>query len=203
MEKLDFSEQDLLTEVGSIGTGHAATAMAEILGQKITITVPQVKLVSFDRVADYVGGPGSHIACIFLEVLGDLPGTVLVMFNESTASRLLDSLIPGTQLDFFSLSDLHRSALMELGNILSGAYLSALADFSQQRIFLSVPRLAVDMVEATLSVPMARLGIKTDYALLIQARFFEESSNRGYIVFLPDPSAASKIKAIFGVGSHG
>lgn len=203
MAKLNFNEQDLLTEIGSIGTGHAATAMADILGQKITITVPHVELVSFDRVAEYVGGPGRNLACIYLDVLGDLPGTVLVMFNENTARRLLSSLIPDTELNFYELSQLQQSALMELGNILAGAYLSALADFSQQRMYLSVPRLAVDMAEAMLSVPMAKIGCKTDYALLIQARFFEESSNRGYILFLPDPGAAVRMLAIFGVGSDG
>jgi len=203
MEKLHFNEQDLLTEIGSIGTGHAATAMADILGHKITITVPHVELVSFDRVAQFVGGAGRNMACIYLDVLGDLPGTVLVMFNENSAHRLLNTLLPDTDLNFFQLSQLQQSALMEMGNILSGAYLSALADFSNQRMYLSVPRLAVDMAEAMLSVPMAKLGCETDYALLIQARFFEESNNRGYILFLPDPGATQRMLAIFGVGSDG
>lgn len=203
MDKLGFTEQDFLTEIGSIGTGHAATAMADILGEKITITVPQVELVTFDRVSEFAGGAGRNLACIYLDVLGDLPGTVLVMFNEKTAWRLLSSLIPDTELNFFSLSSIQQSALMELGNILAGAYLSALADFSHQRMYLSVPRLAVDIVEAMLSIPMAKIGCKTDYALLIQAKFFEESDNRGYIIFLPDPSAATKMLAIFGVGSNG
>lgn len=203
MAKFKIGEQDLLTEIGSIGTGHAATAMADILGKKITITVPQVELVSFDQVSAFAGGPGHSLACVYLDVLGDLPGAVLVMFNESSAGRLLGSLIPDADLDFFNLTELQQSALMELGNILSGAYLSALADFSRQRIFLSVPRLAVDMVEAVLSVPMAKLGYKADYALLIQARFFEDSANRGYILFLPEPSAAEKLLKIFGVSEDG
>lgn len=203
MEKLNCKEQDLLTEIGSIGTGHAATAMADILGQKITITVPNVQLVSFDKVAQQVGGPGLSLACIYLDVLGDLPGTVLVLFNENTAKRLLKSLIPDTILDFYKLSQLQQSALMELGNILSGAYLSALADFSHMHMYLSVPRLAVDMVEAMLSIPLAKIGYHSDYALLIHARFFEESSNRGYIIFLPDPNSAEKMMEIFGVGKNG
>ncbi|HBI56445.1 MAG TPA: CheY-P-specific phosphatase CheC, partial [Firmicutes bacterium] len=114
MEKLHFNEQDLLTEIGSIGTGHAATAMADILGHKITITVPHVELVSFDRVAQFVGGAGRNMACIYLDVLGDLPGTVLVMFNENSAHRLLNTLLPDTDLNFFQLSQLQQSALMEM-----------------------------------------------------------------------------------------
>ena len=203
MKKLNFFQQDLLTEIGTIGTGHAATALADILGHKITITVPHVNLVSFDRVSEYVGGPEGALACVYLDVLGDLPGTVLVMFNECSTRRLLTCLMPDTDVNFYQLVDLQKSALMEIGNILSGAYLSALADFSNQRMFVSVPRLAVDMAEAVLSIPMAKLGRITDYALLIQTRFFEDHKNRGYILFLPNPGATQKVLEIFGVSSDG
>lgn len=192
-----------MTEIGSIGTGHAATALADILGHKITITIPHVSLVSFNRVSEFVGGPGGALACVYLDVLGDLPGTVLVMFNESTTRRLLTSLMPDTEVNFYQLVELQQSALMEIGNILAGAYLSALADFSNQHMFVSIPRLAVDMAEAVLSIPMAKLGYITDYALLIQTRFFEDQKNRGYIMFLPEPGATQRMLEIFGVGSDG
>lgn len=201
--KLNFNQHDLLTEIGTIGTGHAATAMADILGKKITITVPHVELVSFDKVADFVGGAEQILACVYLEVLGDLPGTVLVMFDEVTARKLLTSLITEDVKDFRQLTELQHSALMEIGNILSGSYLSALADFSNQRMLISVPSLAVDMADAVLSVPMIKLGYKTDYALLIQAKFFEDQNNSGFIIFIPDPSAASRLLEIFGVVENG
>lgn len=203
LKRLSFSQHDLLTEIGTIGTGHAATAMADILGKKITITVPHVDLLSFDRVADFVGGAGQILACVYLEVLGDLPGTVLVMFDENTARKLLSALMPEEVRDLQALSELQRSAIMEMGNILSGSYLSALADFSNQRMLVSVPKLAVDMADAVLSVPMIKLGYKTDYALLIQAMFFEDQNNSGFILFIPDPSAAARLLAIFGVVADG
>lgn len=202
-ERLSFNQQDLLTEIGTIGTGHAATAMADILGRKITITVPSVDLVSFDRVANYVGGSEQVLACVYLEVLGDLPGNVLVMFDEPTARKLLTALVPERVLDFQHLSELQHSALMEIGNILSGSYLSALADFSNQKMLISVPSLAVDMADAVLSVPMIKLGYKTDYALLIQAKFFEDQLNSGFILFIPDPTAANRLLKIFGVDANG
>jgi len=201
--KLSFSQQDLLTEVGTIGTGHAATAMADILGRKITITVPQVDLVTFDHVADFVGGSEQVLACVYLEVMGDLPGTVLVMFDRPTACRLLTTLISEETPDFSNLSPLQQSALQEIGNILAGSYLSALGDFTDQRMLVSVPNLAVDMADAVFSVPMIKIGCISDYALLIQATFFQEQQNSGFILFIPDPSAASKLLDIFGVESHG
>lgn len=197
--KLSFNQHDLLTEIGTIGTGHAATAMAEILGEKITINVPQVDLVSFNHATDFVGGSEQILACVYFEVMGDLPGTVLVMFDASTACRLLTSLIYDEEANFSCLSALQESALKEIGNILAGSYLSALGDFSDQRMLLSVPNLAVDMANAIFSVPMIKLGCISDYALLIQATFFQEQQNSGFILFIPDPPAAHKLLDIFGV----
>jgi chemotaxis protein CheC len=198
-KKLSFNQQDLLTEIGTIGTGNAATAMADLIGKKITITVPHVELVTFDHVADFVGGAEHILACVYFEVYGDLPGTVLVMFDGNTACRLLSNLIPGTLDDFYNLSELQESALKEIGNILAGSYLSALGDFSDQRMLVSVPKLAVDMADAVLSVPMIKLGSKSDFALLIQATFFEDQANNGCILFIPDPNSAQRLLNIFGV----
>lgn len=201
-KKLSFSQQDLMTEIGTIGTGHAATAMANMLGKKITINVPQVDLVTFDHVSDFVGGPEQVLACVYLKVLGDLPGTVLVMFDGPAANRLLTNLNIGEKADYLNLTPLQESALKEIGNILAGSYLSALGDFTNQRIFTSVPNLAVDMADAVFSVPMIALGRMSDYALLIQAKFFQEQQNTGYILFIPTPDAAVKLLKIFGVDAH-
>lgn len=201
--KLSFNQHDLLTEVGTIGTGHAATAMADILGTKITITVPKVDLLGFDHVADFVGGSDQVLACVYLEVLGDLPGTVLVLFDGATACRLLITLISDELTDFTNLSPLQQSALKEIGNILAGSYLSALADFTDQHMLVSVPNLAVDMAAAVFSVPMIKVGSMSDYALLIQATFFQEQQNNGYILFVPDLTSADKLLEIFGVEADG
>lgn len=203
LSKLNFIQHDLLTEVGTIGTGHAATAMADILSAKITITVPKVELVSFDHVADFVGGSHQVMACVYLEVLGDLPGTVLVLFDRVTAHRLLTTLISDEAADFTDLSPLQQSALKEIGNILAGSYLTALADFTNQHMVISVPNLAVDMASAVFSVPMIKVGSMSDYALLIQATFFQEQHNNGYILFVPDINAAYKLLDIFGVEADG
>src|SRR5690554_2392275 len=92
-QKLSFAKRDLLTEIGTIGTGNAATALAGLMGKKITIAVPTVEIVPFSDVAALVGGADTVKACIFLQVRGDLPGTVLVLFDKPTVEQLLNTLI--------------------------------------------------------------------------------------------------------------
>ncbi len=197
--RLSFIKKDLLTEVGTIGTGNAASALAGLIGKKITINVPKVDIVPFSAVSRLVGGAEQVKACIFLDVHGDLPGTVLVLFDRKTAEELLSALIPGSRVKFFSLTPMEESALNEIGNILSGAYLSALADFTGKSMLSGLPTLAVDIVEAVLSVPMTKLGPASDVALLIQATFFEEQKHSGSILFIPDQGVDQRLLDTFGV----
>ena len=46
------------------------------------------------------------------------------------------------------MDEIARSAMEEIGNILSSSYLSALADFTGLRLNHSVPALAIDMAGA-------------------------------------------------------
>lgn len=198
-KRLSFMQHDLLKELGTIGSGHAATAMAELIGSKIMITVPTVALASFAEVASYVGGPENVLACVSLDVKGSVPGTVLILFEEESALSLLRSILWGSEPNFKNLTELEQSALNEVGNILAGSYLSALADFSEQSIMAGVPSLAIDMAAAVLSAPLTKVGSVADVALLIQAEFITKKTSSGCVVFIPQPEATDKLLKLFGV----
>ncbi|MTI94451.1 MAG: CheY-P-specific phosphatase CheC [Firmicutes bacterium] len=202
IKRLSFIQQDLLKELGTIGTGNAATAMAELIGTKITITVPTVEILPFARVTDFVGGPDKILGCVYLDVHGSLPGTVLILFEKAAAEGLLKQIMFGAEVNLLEMNEMEQSALKEIGNILSGSYLSALADFTGHKMISSVPNLAVDMAAAVLSVPMSKLGRSADYALLIQAAFFENQTSNGCVVFIPQPDSTEKLLRIFGVREY-
>lgn len=50
-------QMDILREVGNIGAGHSASAMAQLLNRKIDMEVPFAKLLSFDELADFLAVP--------------------------------------------------------------------------------------------------------------------------------------------------
>ena len=54
MSKIDLNQlndiqYDVLKEIGSIGTGNAATALSKVLSKKIEMTLPQVKILDFNN----------------------------------------------------------------------------------------------------------------------------------------------------------
>jgi chemotaxis protein CheC len=181
---------DLLREVGSIGAGHAATALSVLTGSSVQMRMPQAENVPFAALADVVGGPECVIACVFVHLSGDLPGSMFVAQPLASARRLLASLLPDEPTEG-DLSDLQKSGLEELANILAGAYLTALMDFTKLSVTRSVPVVAVDMAQALLSVGVLLQERPGTDALVVSASIERPSQQQdAHLILLPEPGAA-------------
>ena len=91
------------------------------------------------------------------------------------------------------------SAIKEIGNIISGSYLSALSSMTNMVITSSVPYLAIDMAAAILSVPAIQFGQYGDNALLIQTEFGDEVKIQGFFILMPDVDSYDKILSSLGI----
>ena len=196
---------DVLREVGNIGAAHAATSLSQLLNRKIDMHVPNVKLVSFDEMFDLAGGPETIVAGIFLRIEGDLSGSMFFVLPVESANYFIRRLIGDETFDFSSpnLPEIGVSALQELGNILSGSYLSALSDFTGLKIYPTVPSLSVDMVGAIFSFGLIEVSHYSDDVIVIDTQIREEregiSSVNGHFFLLPDPSSYVTIFRSLGV----
>lgn len=196
---------DVLREVGNIGAGHAATALSKLIQKEIDMKVPQVKIISFDEIADSVGGAEALVVTVFLRVEGDCPGNMFFIVDFASARNLLKQMlgIESENSDEF-LSEMEISALHEIGNILTGSYLSSLADFTKLAMHPSVPALAIDMAGAILSYGLIELGRSGDYALTIDTAFFEGKHEvNGHFFLIPDPESFEKLFLSLGVPLDG
>jgi len=194
---------DVLREIGNIGAGHAATALSKLISKEIDMKVPQVSIIPFDKVADCVGGAEAVVVTVFLRVEGDSPGNMFFILDMDSAKHLLHQ-ITGIEKDVFEWGDFEISALHEIGNILTGSYLSSLADFTHLNMQPSVPALAVDMAGAILSHGLIALGQAGDYALTIDTAFFEGNELvKGNFFLIPDPDSLPILFRSLGVPFDG
>ena len=164
-------EFDVLTEIGNIGAGNATTALSQLINARIDMRVPKVDLLGFSELAEIVGGAETLVAGILLSLEGDVDGMMLFVLESSAAHLLVDQLmgcVSGENKGDFS--EMEQSALMEIGNIIAGAYLSSISELTNMKITSSVPYLAVDMAGAILSVPAIEFGKLGDKALLIESK---------------------------------
>ncbi|WP_231705778.1 chemotaxis protein CheC, partial [Effusibacillus lacus] len=145
--KLNEFQLSVLREIGNIGAGHAATALSVLMQKDIEMNVPRVHVVPLNEIDEVIGGAEQLVVGVFLRVEGDFPGSMFLMIKMSSAKMLLKILF-GTEKDSDEFSELEMSALMEIGNILGGSYLSAFSDFTGANLHPSVPALSIDMAGA-------------------------------------------------------
>jgi chemotaxis protein CheC len=197
---------DILKEVGNIGAGHAATALSTLLDKKIDMKVPSVRVVSFDEVMDLAGGADNVVASVFLRIEGDAPGSMFFILPLHQAEKYIGQLTKNQSFSFSEEQDneLALSALQELGNILSGSYLSSLSDFTKLSLYPSVPALSIDMVGAVISFGLLELSQVSDYAIVVDTALDEEDAQlpdsvNGHFFLLPDPDSFHIIFSALGV----
>ena len=145
-----------------------------------------------------MGGEEQIVVGIYLAVEGDITGSIMFIL-EQQAGRTLVEKIMGVQATGDSFSEMEISALSEIGNIITGAYLNSLAQMTNLKMLPSVPSLSVDMLNAILSVPAIEFGIMGDQILLIQTQFTDEVDLNGYFILLPDLESYAKILSALGI----
>src|SRR2546425_333097 len=91
------------------------------------------------------------------------------------------------QFNLDDLSPAQLDALQEVGNILAGAYLSALNEFLGMLLLISVPTLVFDMAGAILSTMTGEME-DVPKVICVETRFMDDQENLGgYFILAPDP----------------
>lgn len=202
-EKISFQKvtaeyYDVLKELGNIGAGNATTALAQMLQCKVDMHVPQVRLLNFSEVGEVMGGEEQIVAGIYLAVEGDITGSMMFILEQNAGKALVSKLM-GTPMADGEFNEIEISAIKEIGNIITGAYLNSLSQLTNLKMLPSVPDLNIDMLNAILSVPAIEFGIMGDQILLIQTRFTDDVDLNGYFILLPDLESYSKILTALGL----
>ena len=189
---------DVLKELGNIGAGNATTALSQMIQCKIDMAVPQVQLLEFKELGAAMGGEEVVMAGIYLAIDGDIKGSIMFLLEKKAAKHLVAKLM-GMESEEEDLSEMELSALKEVGNIITGAYLNSLSSITNLTIYPSVPDLTVDMAGAILSVPAIEFDALGDRMLMIQTQFFDEMVLDGYFILIPDLDSYGKMLAALGI----
>lgn len=203
LEKLEDSQFDVLKEIGNIGAGNATTALATMLNIKVDMSVPNVALLPFDNISSFIGSEEQTVVGILLEIQGDIDGMMMFLFDMKSAHHLVNSLmmrdVHQDENGMADFSEMEMSALNEIGNIVSGSYLSAVSGLTGMKMVSSVPALSIDMLGALLSVPAIEFGKYGDKLLMIQSEFGEDDFVTGYFLLIPELESYDKILTSLGM----
>jgi chemotaxis protein CheC len=194
---------DALREVANIGAGHAATALSQMTGSTIMISVPTINITRLEDVPSQISQAEEPIAAVLMHMLGDITGRTLLVFPQPTAVRLAELMLrrpTGSSPDF---GVLEQSAIKEAGNILAGAYMNALSEFMGLMLLPSPPSLVVDMSGAVLTSAYLQFGVDRDHVFSVETQFFlldHGEHLRGFFLLIPDVAALQAILRAVRVG---
>ena len=170
-DELTSLEMDTLREIGSIGTGNAATALSQMMNRPVRITLPEVRIMGYNEAIEWIGGPEEVTARVLVKMSGDVGGIMLSVQKLELVNIVLETMLGESVTSYEGLNELARSAMVEIGNIMISTFINALSGLADLNIKLTVPAFAVDMQGAILTVPMAEYGGMSDYLMAIGGNF--------------------------------
>lgn len=191
----DF-ELDQVKEVVNIGASYASTALNQLTKRRVNIAVPEVSISRIESSVEYIGDSEKIATTVLLKILGDTTGIMFFLFPEDSGMKLA-RLITKSDDARTVMSDYDRSALQEVGNILSGACLTALSRFLGISMLHSVAEVATDMLGSIINSVMAEVGRESDIALIFKVQMTIENENiTTQLYFLADPNFTDEILKI-------
>ena len=194
--QLNMLELDALRETANIGAGHAATALSQMTGDTIMITVPTITIAALEDVPSRILPEEEPIVAVLMQMMGDLTGRTLLVFPHPTAVRLAQLMLRRPTVPGGPFGELEQSAIKEAGNILSGAYMNALSEFMGLMLLPSPPSLAIDMSTAVLNTAYLQFGTERDMVVAVETQFYlqgEGQELRGFFLLLPDAASLQVI----------
>ncbi|MDE7057171.1 MAG: chemotaxis protein CheC [Lachnospiraceae bacterium] len=201
-EDMNLQELDVMKEISSIGTSHAATSLSKLLQKEIRISIPEVSILGYEETVERMGQMEELVAATLVQMSNEVNGLMLFVFKKDMMNAVLEKLIGKCYDSFEEIDELAYSALEEVGNIIICSYVNAFTQLVGVEIDLSVPSSTVNMLGGILTVPIAEYGYETDKLMYINAEFIMDGVRLSDgLLMLPDIESLNSILEKLGVVS--
>jgi chemotaxis protein CheC len=201
MAALELSEMQIeaMKEVGNIGAGHAATALSDMLNEPVQIGTPTVEILPFSGLADRVAKPGRSVSAIHMGVNtgGEAPCQIVVLFEEEQALSFV-KIFTGMESDDPMFASIVESTIKEVGNIIGGAYLTALTSLTGITLIATVPTLSTGTAQSAF---LALMDVPGDQDVFYVQTGFEKDRPviAGEFILIPEPESIGPLLSVFGL----
>ncbi len=188
-ESIDDFKNDVLKEIGNIGSGHVLTALSTFTNKEFSLCVPEVEFLDYDELPARLGASEELRVSVVLKISGDINGMFMFLADRELAAALLESvgLAPETRDEAWEVSVMQDSALKEIGNIISNSYINAICELTGLYMAVSVPSMAIDMLGSLLAFPIIHFAVTDSKILYVHSAFRINGDNyNGNVILFPD-----------------
>jgi len=192
---LSDMEKDALGEIGNISMGSAATSLSALLGHKVNITTPTVKIVTMKIIKDSYPMPYLMVEVTYTVGIN---GSNILAIQSSDAAIIADLMMGGDGLNPDpNLGEIQMSAVGESMNQMMGAVATSLSTMFSKKIDISPPVVTfIDLGKDDIVTEMAK---STEKVACISFRMEVEGLIDSEIMqILPLPVAQELVAALMG-----
>ena len=184
-ETFGTREVDALQELASIGCGRAISALGKLTKKQLEMDVPEAWIgTGPGAIAEFLGSLGQDLVAVGVKLEGALTGDLLLALPEKDAETLAKIL--GFPPDAAGgWSGMSESALMESGNIVGSAFVSAVGTLVNEKLLLSVPTFSRGSGKACVERLVTHAG-----SVALATRFTwagPQGALEGLILVMPEP----------------
>jgi len=181
---------DILKEIGSIGMGHAATSLSQMLNMKVAMTMPTVYIKTPSETSEYLNNREETPIGVMVGLQKDARGCILQILSRKFAMKIINYFFQGNLEELGDLDEMSFSVIQEIGNITSGAYCNSLASMTGLFMDITTPTHCKNFDED--------LKLKEKAAdeplIIINNKFFidNEEVNSDFL-FMPEDDTAKRV----------
>ena len=199
-EELSPVAIDCLKEIGNIGSGNAASSLSAMLSKSVRMRVPHIRVLDYQTAIDEVGGPEQVLTGILVTFKGDIKGMIMFLLDNAFAKIVVNTFMGKDNIDVLKMDEADTSAVKEMGNIMAGSYLNALAALAGFTVAMDVPSMTVDMMGAIMNAPMTEFSEIGDKVLFINDGFIIDGVDiNSNIILIPEMESLDIIMKKLGV----
>jgi chemotaxis protein CheC len=185
---------DALRELANIGSGTAGTALSQMLGRPVDISVPNALALPLAEAVDAVGTAEEEVTGVVIPLVGDMQAIVVLIFPLADAATLCGLL--GVEAG----TEVGMSALSEIGNILGASYVGSLGAMTGMELEPTPPQTVTDMLAAIVSTVLAANATTTDTALILDSELQVEGESCSLsFLMLPAAGGVDELLARMGM----
>jgi len=205
LNSLNDLQKDALKEIGNIGAGNAANALAGLINRRVDINIPSVQIVELEKYINNIAKNNLKLVTSWSIITGDNRATILIMFKLSDVMKLVSIMIEGmegSKAEFLEddinsindLPELYISALSELGNILANHYSIALGNLLELKLITEPPGISVDVGKQLHDTINKKAGLYNGLSLLIATTIMiKDLMISGTCTIVPESATLDKL----------
>ena len=193
---LSEDQRDALQEIANIGMGLAGARLATLLGTFVHLSVPSIRSIRVDDLANVLSstfGDRDDLTAVRQAFACDVRGEAIVLLRDDAGGNLWD--LMGYDAAADSLDEAAEAeVLMDVSNLITGAYLSCVFDQLGRSVNFSPPTM---MGRHTSLLTLLRPGsLLWDVALLVEVNFsIEDRTFVAQLIMLTAEDSIAELKA--------